>query len=43
MNDDFVNIVKIQNGFTVNYNSKSYYCKSIAQVSKLLKEIFPEA
>lgn len=29
-------------GFLVNYSGKEYYCKSVPQISKLLKEIFPD-
>lgn len=43
MGNNSVNVVKITNGFIVYYQEKQYYCKSIAQVSKLLKDIFPDA
>lgn len=38
----YADIRAIQNGLVVSYNGKSYYCKTVAQVSKLLKEIFPD-
>lgn len=37
-----VNIQEINNGLVVYYKGDAYYCKTVAQVSKFLKEIFPD-